>query len=81
MVTMSRLSKPQPVRKSAAGRKPEPNRTKDFQTMVRSSREDKAALHALARFWGISVSDAIVMLARKEIRKEGIPVRDLDHYR
>lgn len=71
-----------PVRKSAAGKKkPEPNRTKDYQTMVRSSREDKAALHALSEYWGISVSDAIIMLARKEIRKEQIQVRDLDHYR
>ena len=62
-------------------KKPEPNRTKDFQTMVRSSREDKAALHALAEYWGISVSDCIVMLARKAIREERIPVRDLEYYR
>ncbi len=69
------------VLKSAAVKKPEPNREKDYQTMVRSSREDKAKLHALAQFWGISISDAIIMLARKEIRKEQIQVRDLDHYR
>lgn len=62
-------------------KKPEPNRTKDFQTMVRSSREDKAALHALATYWGISVSDCIVMLARKAIRDEKISVKDLDFYR
>lgn len=56
-------------------------RTKPYQTMVRSSREDKAVFHALAEYWGVSVSDALILLARKEMRKEGVKVRDLDLYR
>lgn len=73
-------AKPKPVRKTQS-KWVEPNRVKDFQTMVRSSRDDKAVFHALAHHWGISVSDCLVLLARKECRKEGLTVRDLDHYR
>lgn len=49
--------------------------------MVRSSREDKALFHALAEYWGISVSDALILLARREMRREGIQVRNLECYR
>ena len=59
----------------------EPNREKDYQTMVRTSADDKATLHALANHYGISMSDTVVMLVREKIRKEGIVVRPLDHYR
>jgi hypothetical protein len=58
----------------------EPNRTKAFQTLVRTTAEDKAAMHALADYYGISMSDLVTLLIRKELKREGVKVRPLEHY-
>lgn len=58
----------------------EPNRTKSHATLLRQSEEDKAALHALAEHHGISMADLVTMLIRREIRREGIIPKPLNHY-
>lgn len=58
----------------------EPNRTKNHATLLRMSADDKAALHALAEHHGVSMAGMVTMLVRKEIRKEGIVPKTLQHY-
>lgn len=58
----------------------EPNREKDMPTMLRMRAEDKAALKALSRYLGVSMSDTVVLLVREKVRTERIKVNPLEHY-
>ncbi len=58
----------------------EPVRAKDHATLLRMSKQDKAALHALADHYGISMADVVTMLVRKELRKDGIEPKPLEYY-
>lgn len=48
--------------------------------MLRMRAEDKAALKALSRYLGVSMSDTVVLLVREKVRTERIKVNPLEHY-
>lgn len=58
----------------------EPVRTRAYQSGLRFTADDKATLHALAKFYGVSMSDVVTMLVRERARKEGITVLPLSAY-
>ena len=60
--------------------RPEQFRTRAHQSGLRFAADDKAALHALAAHYGISMSDVVTMLVRERVRKEALVVHPLAFY-
>lgn len=54
--------------------KPEPNRTRDTQTLVRLTAAEKQALVTLADHLGMTQSDLVAYLVREKLRQLGLPL-------